>query len=1306
MLFKPIGEQSVAWRRWALAGACFAAALALRLALAPWLGPRAPFLSFAPAVIVVAWLAGMWPGVAVALAGAVAGMWFLTAPGLEQSHSGDRTLLLSYLSTSFIGIWICELLHRSRRRTDQLARDQHEQAHRLEQELSERRRAEQSVRDMERAARRIIDANVIGVVITDLAGNIVEANDEFLRIAGQARAAVEAGLLNVMELTPPPHRHLDARAFDQLRMRGNHESYEKQFQRPDGTLVPVLVGAARLAGDAELAISYIADLTPQKQAEQVLREREQHYHALFETTPDGILICDDSGKYLEANQSFCQLLKLPREQVVGRSFADFIPPQRLHDAQQAFADLKKHGLWEADFPLRAADGSIVELEWRSRANFVPGLHFCMARDTSPHRRAEDALREAAGQLNSIIDASPIAIMALDSDGTVRLWNRAAERTFGWTAGEVLGQFLPAIPDEYRQQYLDNIRLTMEGAPISAMELRRRKKDGTEFTACLWTAPLRDADGRATGIISVVDDITARKRSETELAESERRTRLLTDALPALISYIDAELRYRFVNHAYSEWFGHDREEVVGRSVRDVLGPDAFALVEPDLRRALAGERVSYEKTLPYKDGPPRYVEAHYIPHVGEDGAVRGIYVMVHDLTGRRQVEEALKQSEQRFAAFMNHLPGPAWLKDLEGRYVYANPEAERVFGRRLNELLGRTDADLFPPETARTFHENDQRVIQAGQGIQAIELLRQPDNVEHSSVVSKFAVPGPDGFIAYVGGVAIDVTDRLAAERALRDSEQRYRFLAESIPQIVYTARPDGVVNYHNQRLLDYLGTTREQMASLGWIHFRHPDDRAEATRRWNRSIATGEPYDCMYRMLRGGDQTWRWHLARAVPMRDEGGEIVMWFGTCTDIDDQKRTEEALVHAKEAAEAAGKAKDQFLAQLSHELRTPLTPVVLAIDSMSRDPSIPAPLRDDLDMIRRNVGLEAKLIDDLLDLTRVTRGKLELRRERVDVHAALVHAVRSCTNAQSLPDGEKQVHIETELSAQRHHVQADSARLEQVFFNLLRNAMKFTPDGGSIRVRTLNEAHADSISIEVIDSGIGIEQDVLPRIFNAFEQGDRAVTRQFGGLGLGLAISRAIVELHGGSIRAHSDGRGCGATFCVELPVIAPAPHRSSGALTTTTTTPPPPPPMPPAAGGADGDAATTGEAERLRLLVVEDHAATANMMLRLLGHSRYDVKIARNVAGAQRLAEQNPFDLVVSDLGLPDGSGIELMRTLRERFGLRGIAISGYGMEEDLAQSKAAGFAEHLVKPITFEALEAAIRRVTAEKSVVGGQQA
>lgn len=373
---------------------------------------------------------------------------------------------------------------------------------------------------------------------------------------------------------------------------------------------------------------------------------------------------------------------------------------------------------------------------------------------------------------------------------------------------------------------------------------------------------------------------------------------------------------------------------------------------------------------------------------------------------------------------------------------------------------------------------------------------------------------------------------------------------------------------------------------------------------------------------------------------------------------------------------ANESKDRFLAILSHELRTPLAPVLTAV-SAHLERGVPgAPdLAQVFEMIQRNVELEARLIDDLLDITRITRGKLEMSPAVVDAHRTVDLVLDLCRKEALC----KRQTLEVEQSARRHHVRADPARLQQVLWNLLKNAIKFTPEGGAIELCTLN--FGDRFALTVKDSGIGIECDRLAHIFEPFAQADPSIARRFGGIGLGLSIARSIAIASGGGLSAQSDGPGKGAVFTLELPAIDPPSEPEPRAIETDRVQ-------------AGSFPARSGRP--LRVLFVDDDADTLEMTSLLLETSDCSVTKACSVADALEKAQAGKFDIVVSDIGLPDGSGLELIRELRARYGdVKGIALSGYGSSEDIASSKKAGFQAHLTKPITFAALDAKIRELT-----------
>jgi signal transduction histidine kinase/ActR/RegA family two-component response regulator len=375
-----------------------------------------------------------------------------------------------------------------------------------------------------------------------------------------------------------------------------------------------------------------------------------------------------------------------------------------------------------------------------------------------------------------------------------------------------------------------------------------------------------------------------------------------------------------------------------------------------------------------------------------------------------------------------------------------------------------------------------------------------------------------------------------------------------------------------------------------------------------------------------------------------------------------RRSAKLIEQASRSVRTVDHDKDDFLATLSHELRTPLAPVLMTSYALLLDDTLTKSQRADIEMIRTNVELETKMIDDLLDHARMTNDTFTLRREPVDVHYLLERAEQIARGAgASMP-------IEKVLRAPNTRVMGDSARLEQAFWNVLKNAIKFTPTNGCIAIITSNP-QPESLRVRFIDTGIGIEPDMLPHLFSGHEAaGRREFAERFGGLGLGLSIAKEIVTMHDGSIHASSAGRNKGATFTIDLPVLPAA----------VTTAPFVPEKIAVVARG-------------LRILVVEDHESTAQIMGRLLQRAGHEVELAYSVAGAKGIFERRNFDLVISDLGLPDGNGLDLFRYMNERQPVEGIALSGYGMQDDIQASLAAGFREHVVKPVDWPKLQSIV---------------
>jgi PAS domain S-box-containing protein len=494
---------------------------------------------------------------------------------------------------------------------------------------------------------------------------------------------------------------------------------------------------------------------------------------------------------------------------------------------------------------------------------------------------------------------------------------------------------------------------------------------------------------------------------------------------------------------------------------------------------------------------------------------------------------------------------------------------------------------------------------------------------------------------------------------SLSGAEQPYRIYVERMQEGAVTVSADALILYCNQKFADMMQLPLERVIGSQLINHLSADVWQKISSVLKDGSDDVIKHECA--LQRADGSTIPTNLtANRLPQQDQ---TIMCL-VVADLTQQKKHEELRL-AKELAEKASIAKDDFLAALSHELRTPLTPVLMTAMALEQNPLLPEELRESLNLIRRNVELEARLIDDLLDLTRIAKGKMELHLMSMDFHKLVNSAVEICRSEFS----SKSQTIILELEARQHTVEGDSVRIQQAMWNLIRNAAKFAGEKSPIVIRTRNTAN-DGIQFEVEDTGIGFEPQAAEKLFLAFEQGGRQITRQFGGLGLGLAITRSIIHAHGGTVRATSKGIGKGAIFVFEIPL------RTSQAMV------------------AERPVAAMVKPQKFtkkRILLVEDHKDTRTSLTVLLQRIKHEVKSAASAKEALKLAAENEFDLVISDIGLPDQSGLELMRQLHEQFNLIGIGLSGYGMEADVAKSQSAGFVHHLTKPVRFDALKQVI---------------
>jgi len=511
------------------------------------------------------------------------------------------------------------------------------------------------------------------------------------------------------------------------------------------------------------------------------------------------------------------------------------------------------------------------------------------------------------------------------------------------------------------------------------------------------------------------------------------------------------------------------------------------------------------------------------------------------------------------------------------------------------------------------------------------------------------------------------MSDDRPTHSALQETEEQFHMLVDSVEEYaIYMLDPTGNIvtwNAGAQKIKQY---TAEEITGKNFACFYTAEDvAAEKPQRNLREAARkGHIREQGLRVRKDGS-TFHAEVVLTA-LRDGAGKIRGFSKVTRDVTDQIRSRETEA-AKIAAEKASKTKDNFLAALSHELRTPLTPALAAANYLAANAAkLPAEFVEDIEIIKRNVRLQARLIDDLLDLTRVTRGKLDLQFEDVDAHILVRDAIDIANSAIAA----KKLTFSAHLNAEEHYIRADSIRIQQVFWNLINNAVKFTPSDGKIDIRTSNDDHG-RFQFEITDNGIGIEVDRQASLFAPFEQADPSISRQFGGLGLGLAISKHLINLHGGTIEAHSRGRSYGSTFTLALDAVTKRTEKS----------------------GVDSQTPRK-PAKSLRILLIEDHNDTRQTLSRLLTHFGHQISVADNTQSALEIVQSQKFDVVLSDIGLPDGSGYDVISQVKRKQPVKAVAITGFGTDEDVRRGKEAGFDFHLIKPIDVHELRNVLDQV------------
>lgn len=584
-----------------------------------------------------------------------------------------------------------------------------------------------------------------------------------------------------------------------------------------------------------------------------------------------------------------------------------------------------------------------------------------------------------------------------------------------------------------------------------------------------------------------------------------------------------------------------------------------------------------------------------------------------------------------------------------------SPEIEALYGLGPGEFEGGYEgwAKLIHPDDLAEAEADVKTAMETGKYLSEFRVV-WPDGSIHWLETRAHVVKNSHGTPARVIGVNMDITARKQQEDVLRVSENRWRTMAEALPNLVWTDLPDGQCDWLSSQWETYTGFAVADLLGTQWLdNVIHPDDRARTLACWELACADKGDYDLEYR-IRRHDGEYHWFKTRGVPIRNDEGKIVYWFGTCTDIEDTRRLAESLSEAD-------RRKDEFLATLAHELRNPLAPIRSGLEVLRLSEGDPATSAQARSMMERQLGQLVRLVDDLMDVSRINHGKLELRAETLNLETA-IHSALETSRSLIEEMGQKVI---IQMPEEPVFVKADRVRLSQIFMNLMTNSAKYSEPGKHIWV-TVGRDQQD-VRVSVRDEGIGLAPDHLPRIFELFSQVERSLGKSRGGLGIGLSLVKRLTEMHGGTIEAKSEGVGRGSEFIVRLPIF----H--------------------------DLKTVTVPEREDvpsvqldLKILVVDDNrdgADSLSIILRAMGNQ---TRIAYDGAQAIEVAKEFHPDVILLDIGLPSLSGYEVCRRIRQLPGGQQIVIiaqTGWSAKEDRERTREAGFNLHLVKPIDPQAL-------------------
>ncbi len=1089
--------------------------------------------------------------------------------------------------------------------------------------------------------------------IKDEQGRYVFANDAAERAFGKSREELYG---RTDDEVFPPETAKQFRANDRAALMaeaavetietlehedGVHHSLVSKFAIPGVAGSPVMIGGIAI------------DVTSRLEAEKALRDSEARFRAIMTNAPVAVFIKDLEGRYTLANPLASEALGRPRG-AVGFTDHDLLSADAANRIREVDLKIIETGCGTEQEEIVERAGYLAEflsVKFPLRDGEGKTVGVCgVAVDVTERKRAQRALGESDQRLRLATQTGKLGVWDWDIENDRISWSESLYAIHGvnpeWFS-ETVGDFSALVHPDDRELVARSIQDAMHADAPYELEFRAVRPDGE--TIWLFTnAVVLRREGRPMRMLGATMDITERKRSEIALRESEERFRTLSTHAAVGIFRTDPVGNNAFVNDHWCTMAGMTPEEASGEGWLNAVHPDDRAWVAEAWSQSLSeGAPSSAEFRFQRPDGAVTWLESNAAPLRGQDGNVVGYIGTVVDITQHKRAEEALRNSERMYRAIGESIDYGIWVCDAHGRNIYASESFLQMVGLTQEECsnFGWTSV-LHPDDVEQTVAAWEQ-CVRAGLPWDVEHRFRGVDGRWRPVLARGVPVRDDEGAITAWVGINLDISQLKQAENELRESEARFRSMADNAPVLIWVMGVGGC-QFVNREYLRFVGSNSlDELSGMKWTRHLHPDDRDAYVRAYTDAFGRQQAFEAHVRMRRA-DGEYRWLTCNGAPRLRADGTFLGYVGCSVDVTDIKASEEAL-------READRRKDDFLAMLGHELRNPLAGIVTGAQVLGML-RLEGDAHDMQGVISRQATHMSQIVDDLLDVSRIARGKLTLRHQHVELCQLVRDSIEDYRRSRDMPPHELWCVVPDEPV----WAWADPTRVVQAVTNLVHNSFKFSGATREITVTMTADREQETASIAVSDRGIGMTHETLNRIFEPFNQADTSLERSRGGLGLGLALAKGLVELHGGVIAADSAGLGEGSTFTIALPCGQRQANEPEGRR-------------------------GRSSASR-RVLLIDDRRDALLPLGRMLTMAGHEVAVAMDGPSGVAKAQDFRPDVVLCDIGLPgEMNGFDVSRALRglpEFASTYLVAVTGYGQEEDRRLAKEAGFDYHVTKPV------------------------